>query len=41
MLLWDAIRSFDYGRTSAILLVIIAAVSLLDIGSAWLRRRFI
>lgn len=41
MLLWDAIRSFDYARTSAILLVIIAAVSLLDIGSAWLRRRFI
>lgn len=38
MLLWDAIRSFDYARTSAILLVIIAAVALLDIVSGQLRK---
>ncbi|HEY0946186.1 MAG TPA: phosphonate ABC transporter, permease protein PhnE [Opitutaceae bacterium] len=41
MLLWDAIRSFDYARTSAILLVVIAVVILLDLSSARLRRAFI
>ena len=41
MLLWDAVRGFDYARTSAILLVIIGFVVALDLASARLRRRFI
>ena len=41
MLLWDAVRGFDYARTSAILLVIVGFVVVLDLASARLRRRFI
>jgi phosphonate transport system permease protein len=41
MLLWDAIRSFNYGATAAMLLVLVVVVSLLDVGSAWIRKRFI
>lgn len=41
MLLWEAIRSFDYSRTAAMLLIVIAAVSLLDVLSALVRKYFI
>jgi phosphonate transport system permease protein len=40
-LLWDAIRGFDYGRTAAILLVVIGCVTVLDLVSARLRQRVI
>jgi phosphonate transport system permease protein len=40
-LLWDAIRGFDYGRTAAILLVVIGCVTVLDLASARLRRSVI
>lgn len=41
MLLWDAIRSFNYGATAAMLLVLVVVVSLLDLGSACIRKKFI
>jgi len=40
-LLWDAIRGFDYGRTAAILIVVIGCVTVLDLASARLRRSVI
>jgi len=41
MLLWDAIRSFNYGATAAMLIILVVVVSLLDCGSAVVRKRFI
>jgi len=41
MLLWDAIRGFDYGKTAAIILIIIVVVSFLDFASAHIRRFYI
>lgn len=41
MLLWDAIRSFNYGATAAMLIILVVVVSLLDLGSAYVRKRFI
>jgi phosphonate transport system permease protein len=41
MLLWDAIRSFNYGATAAMLLILVVVVSLLDLGSAYIRKRYI
>jgi phosphonate transport system permease protein len=41
MLLWDAIRSFDYGRTAAMLIIVVVNVTLIDVGSSWVRKRFI
>jgi phosphonate transport system permease protein len=38
MVLWEAMRSFDYGQTSAIMVVIIATVVALDLLSAQIRR---
>jgi phosphonate transport system permease protein len=39
--IWDAIRSFDYGKTATILTVIIVTVSILDLMSARIRKVFI
>lgn len=39
--IWDAIRSFDYGKTAAIIIVIIVTVSVLDLISAKIRKLFI
>lgn len=39
--LWDAIRSFDYGKTAAIIIVIVVTVSILDLISARIRKFFI
>lgn len=41
MLLWDAIRSFNYGATAAMLIILVVVVSLLDLGSSYVRKRFI
>lgn len=40
MLLWDAIRGFDYGRTSAMVIIIVLTVTVLDYASGNIRRRF-
>jgi phosphonate transport system permease protein len=37
----DKIRSFDYSSTAAIIIIIVATVSLLDLGSAKIRKLFI
>jgi phosphonate transport system permease protein len=39
--IWDAIRSFDYGKTAAIIIVIVITVSILDLLSARVRKMFI
>ena len=39
--IWDAIRSFDYGKTAAIIIVILVTVSILDLISARIRKIFI
>jgi phosphonate transport system permease protein len=39
--LWDVIRSFQFDRTSAVLLMIIATVSVVDVLSARIRKLFI
>ena len=39
--IWDAIRSFDYGKTAAIIIVIVITVSILDLLSARIRKMFI
>ena len=41
VVLWEAIRGFQYAETGTILLFVIAAVSIIDIVSARLRRAFI
>jgi phosphonate transport system permease protein len=39
--LYEAIRSFNYAQTAAIMLVIIVCVVCIDMGSAWLRKRMV
>ncbi len=41
MVLWEVIRGFQYGQTAAILIMLIVAVSLIDLLSAQLRKRVI
>jgi phosphonate transport system permease protein len=41
MLLWDAIRGFQYGATAAMLIVIVITVSMVDLGSSVLRKIYI
>lgn len=41
VILWEAIRGFQFGQTCALLIVIILVVSLLDILSQRLRKQFI
>jgi phosphonate transport system permease protein len=41
MLLWEAIRAFEYSATAAMLFIIIVVVSVLDLVSAIIRKRFI
>lgn len=41
VLLWEAIRSFQFQQTAAIMLVIIVTVSLIDYASQHIRKRFI
>ncbi|MDP4302095.1 phosphonate ABC transporter, permease protein PhnE [Leptothrix discophora] len=41
LVLWDVIRGFQYAQTSAVLLMLVASVALIDLASAWLRRRLV
>ncbi len=41
MLLWESIRGFEYSATAAMLLVVIVAVSIIDLISAMIRKQFI
>jgi len=41
VVLYEVIRGFQYAQTCAVLLMLIGVVSLIDLGSARLRRRFI
>jgi phosphonate transport system permease protein len=39
--LYEAIRSFNYAQTAAVMIMVIAVVTVIDLGSAWLRERVI
>ena len=41
VILWEAIRGFQFGQTCAVLIVIIVVVSLIDVLSQRLRKLFI
>lgn len=41
MVLWDVIRGFQYAQTAAVLLMLIASVSVIDLLSAQLRKRMV
>ena len=41
MVLWDVMRGFQYGKTAAVLLLLVACVSVIDMLSAQLRKRLI
>jgi phosphonate transport system permease protein len=41
VVLFEVIRGFQYAQTCAVLLILVVSVSLIDLLSAWLRRRFI
>ncbi len=41
LLLWDAIRSFQYGATAAIMIIIVVTVVVIDLISATIRKLFI
>lgn len=41
MVLWDVIRGFQYAQTAAVLMMLVMTVSLIDLGSARLRRTLI
>src|SRR5262252_6359303 len=41
VVLFEVIRGFEYGQTCAVLIILVITVSLIDLGSAHLRKRFI
>ncbi len=41
VVLFEVIRGFQYAQTCAVLIILVLSVSLIDLLSAWLRRRFI
>jgi phosphonate transport system permease protein len=41
VVLYEAIRSFNYAQTAAVMLMVIVVVSAIDLASAWLRERVI
>ncbi len=41
VVLWDVIRSFQYGQTCAVIIIIIITVSLIDLVSARVRKRLV
>jgi phosphonate transport system permease protein len=41
VVLYEVIRSFQYAQTCAVLLMLVLTVTLIDVFSAWLRKRFI
>jgi phosphonate transport system permease protein len=41
VVLFEVIRGFQYAQTCAVLIILVVTVSLIDLGSAWARRKFI
>jgi phosphonate transport system permease protein len=41
VVLFEVIRGFQYAQTCAVLLILVLTVSLIDLASAWLRKRAI
>lgn len=41
MVLWDVIRGFQYSQTAAVLIMLVVAVSAIDVVSSTLRKRVI
>jgi len=41
VVLYEAIRSFNYAQTAAVMLMVIVIVTLIDMASAWVRERVI
>ena len=41
VVLWEIIRGFYYAETCAVLIIVVVTVSLIDLASATIRRRFI
>jgi phosphonate transport system permease protein len=41
VVLYEVIRSFQYAHTCAVLLILVACVTLIDLASAWMRKRLI
>jgi phosphonate transport system permease protein len=41
VVLFEVIRGFQYAQTCAVLIILIVTVSLIDLLSAWFRRRLI
>ena len=41
VVLYEVIRSFQYAQTCAVLIMLALTVTLIDMFSAWLRKRFI
>lgn len=41
MVLWDVIRGFQYAQTAAVLLMLVVSVALIDVASAFLRKRLV
>jgi len=39
--LYEAIRSFNYAQTAAVMLIVVVIVSLIDLMSGWIRERVI
>lgn len=38
MVLWDVIRGFQYAQTAAVIIMLVLAVSLIDVASSRLRK---
>lgn len=41
VVLYESIRSFNYAQTAAVMLMVIVVVTVIDVGSAWMRERVI
>jgi phosphonate transport system permease protein len=41
VVLWEYIRGFYFAETAAVMIIIVVTVSLLDLLSQWVRKRFI
>src|SRR5215813_4286314 len=41
MVIWEAIRGFQFAQTCAVMIIIVATVTVIDLLSQWLRRAFI
>jgi phosphonate transport system permease protein len=39
--LWEIIRGFQYAETAAVMIIIVATVSLIDVASASIRKSFL